>query len=81
MPVNIGSKFGFKSIIFFTKMEIVRKYLEGKQTVDIYFPPEEIESWRILKEKHSNLGYYWCDFSIDQTLSKARKLDKKNMRK
>ena len=29
-------------------MEIVRKYLEGKQTVDIYFPPEEIESWRIL---------------------------------
>ena len=51
-------------------MELVRKYIEGKQKADIYFPPGRTESWKKLKEKHSNLGYYWCDFSMKTLSSK-----------
>ena len=62
-------------------MEFVRKYLESRKPLEIFFPPDEIDSWNNLKTRYSRAGYHWVDFSIEPFLSKAKKLDKKNIKK
>ena len=62
-------------------MDLIRNYLENRKPLDIFYPPDQVEGWNLLKERYSNLGYHWCDFSIEPTLSKAKNYDKKNIKK
>ena len=62
-------------------MDFIRNYLESRKPLEIFFPPDEIDSWNNLKARYIKTGYYWLDFSIEPFLSKAKKLDKKNIKK
>jgi hypothetical protein len=61
-------------------MEIMQRFFLD-ETVEVFFPPEEIESWNLLKKRYNQSGYYWSDFSLEPSLKKAKKLDKKNLQK
>ena len=58
-------------------MDLIRNYLENRKPLDIFYPPDQVEGWNLLKERYNSIGYYWCDFSIEPTLSKAKNYDKK----
>ncbi len=60
-------------------MENVLKYFR-KEKLNINFPPDEIENWKQLKNKYSSLGYRWIDFSMDYSVRKIRRYDRKNQR-
>ena len=60
-------------------MEKVLKYFT-KEKLNIHFPPDEIEKWKQLKNKYVTLGYRWVDFSMDYSMSKIRRYDRKNQR-
>ena len=60
-------------------MEKVLNYFR-KEKLNIYFPPDEIENWKLLKNKYTTLGYKWMDFSMDYSMRKIRRYDRKNQR-
>ena len=62
-------------------METLRNYLENRKPLEIFFPPDEIESWDNLKRRYNQGGYYWTDFTLEPFLSVAKRCDKKNIKK
>ena len=60
-------------------MEKVLNYFK-KEKLSVYFPPDEIQKWKELKNKYVTLGYRWIDFSMDYSMRKIRRYDRKNQR-
>lgn len=60
-------------------MEKLLNYIK-KEKLNIYYPPDEIENWKNLKNKYIRMGYRWVDFSMDYSMSKIRRYDRKNQR-
>ena len=60
-------------------MEKVLNYFK-KEKLTVYFPPDEIQKWKELKNKYVTLGYKWVDFSMDYSMRKIRRYDRKNQR-
>lgn len=62
-------------------MDFIRKIINREEKLHIYYPPDEIDGWNMLKKRYSTRGYYWVDFSIEPSLAIAKKMDKKNTKK
>tara|TARA_R110001592_G_scaffold207803_2_gene458774 strand:+ start:71 stop:643 length:573 start_codon:yes stop_codon:yes gene_type:complete len=60
-------------------MEKIRNLL-FKKKLQIFYPPDEIEKWKNLKNKHSRHGYKWLDLSLNPSLWKSKSYDRKNRR-
>ena len=61
-------------------MEKITNLIFAKK-LQIFYPPDEIEKWKNLKNKYSRYGYKWIDLSLDQSLWKSKAYDRKNRRK
>ena len=62
-------------------MEKIKKIIFNRTKVDIFYPPDEVEKWKLLKRRYLTLGYDWIDFSTNQSMWKILSTDSKNNRK
>ena len=61
-----------------SKMEKMKKIIFNRTKVDIFYPPDEVEKWKLLKRRYLTLGYEWIDFSTNQSMWKILSTDSKN---
>ena len=62
-------------------MEKIKKLILNRKKIEIFYPPDEIEKWKMLKRRYLTLGYIWVDFSTNQGIWKILSADSKNNRK
>lgn len=61
-------------------MEKIKNIFLKSEKPIIYFPPDEIESWKRLKQKYFSLGYKWLDFTLEYNERKIKRYDRKNIK-
>ena len=64
-----------------SKMEKIMKVIFNRNRIDVFYPPDEVEKWKLLKRRYLTLGYEWIDLSTNQSMWKILTTDSKNNKK
>ena len=62
-------------------MEKIMKIIFNRSRIDVFYPPDDIEKWKLMKRRHLTLGYEWIDFSTTQSMYRILMADSKNMKR
>lgn len=62
-------------------MELLLNSWKYRKKLEIYYPPDQLETWELLRSRYVSLGYKWIDFSMNQNYLSIYWADRKNQKK